>query len=287
MKGLLKLILTAVIAAAIAFTLISYRGSIGGSEMKPSVLARVQQSGILRCGYNTEAPSLMVDPNTKKISGISADIVERMATLLGWKVEWTEQVGWSEMTAGLAADRYDLVCVGKWVFASETRGGAFTMPLFYTAVHAYGRADETRFDDKLSILDDPQYKIATIDGEFNDYAARDKFPHAQRVEMPALTDPGMLILNVTTHKADVVFLAAAQAEDYMKQHPGGLKRLTREPVVVFDTALMFKSGEAALEEALNAALRQMHSDGFIETTLKKYEASPDAYLHLARPYALP
>ncbi len=79
------------------------------------------------------------------------------------------------------------------------------MPIFYTAVDAYGRANETRFDSKLSNLNAPEFSIATIDGEFNDYTAKDKFPRAQRVELPALTDPGMLILNVLTHKADVIF----------------------------------------------------------------------------------
>jgi polar amino acid transport system substrate-binding protein len=273
------------IAAFISFAvLVSHPSSSTSSE---SVFERVQRTGVLRCGYNLEPPSLAVNPNTGKLYGISADIVEHAAGLLGWKVEWTEQVGWSELTAGLLANRYDLVCVGNWVYATETRGSEFTMPIFFTAVHAYGRADETRFDDALSNLNSSHYKIATVDGEFNDYTAREKFPNAGRVELPALTDPATLIMNITTRKADVVFLAAAEAEDYMRKNPGTLKRLTDKPVVVFDTALRFKTGEAAFAGVLNAALRQMHSDGYIEKTLEKYEASPDAYLRLALPYRLP
>ena len=188
------------------------------------------------------------------------------------------------MVAGLQANRYDLICVGKWIFASETRGADFSMPLFYTAVHAYGRADENRFDDKLGNLNAPEFKIATIDGEFNYYAAKDKFPRAQRLEMPSSTDFGMLILNVTTHKADVVFLAAAEADDYIKLHPNSIKRLTKEPVVVFDTSFMLKNGEPTFAAVLNAALRQLHSDGFIDGALDKWKAKPDAYLRLAKPY---
>lgn len=282
-----KQILLTVVIVAMGLFAFSRFNNIGQPEQHFSVLDRVQKSGVLRCGYNIEEPDLQVDPNTGKIFGIAPDIIERAGQLLGWKVEWTEQVNWSEMTAGLQANRYDLVCVGKWIFASETRGGAFTMPLFYTAVNAYGRADETRFDSTLSNLNSSEFGIATIDGEFNDYTAKDKFPNAKRIELPALTDPGMLILNVTTHKADVVFLAEAQAEEYMAKNPGKIKRLTQKPIVVFDTAFMFKTGESAFADVLNSALRQMHSDGYIDGLLDKYAVAPDAYLRLAKPYELP
>jgi len=202
-------------------------------------------------------------------------------------VEWAEQVGWSEMSADLQANRYDLVCVGKWIFASETRGSAFTMPIYYSAVYAYGRANETRFDNKLSNLNSPEYRIATMDGEFNYYVATDKIPKAKRVELPALTDFGTQILNVTTHKADVVFLAAAEAADYIRKNPGTIKRLTKDPVVVFDTAFMFKNGEPEFAEVLNSTLRQLHSDGFIHASMDRWQAAPDGYLRLAKPYAEP
>jgi ABC-type amino acid transport substrate-binding protein len=283
---MLKQILISTILIIVGLSAYSKIVEPGQAAHRFSVLDRVQKSGILRCGYNIEEPDLQVDPNTGKIFGIAPDVVERMVQLLGWKVEWVEQVGWSEMTAGLQADRYDLICVGKWIFASETRGGAFTMPLFYTAVDAYGRVDETRFDSALSNLNSPDFSIATIDGEFNDYTAKDKFPKAKRVELPALTDPGMLILNVTTRKADVIFLAKAQAEQYMAKNPRQIKQLTKEPVVVFDTSFMFKTGETAFEEVLNSTLRQMHSDGFIDGLLDKYHVAPDAYLRLAKPYQL-
>ncbi len=73
----------------------------------------------------------------------------------------------------------------------------------------------------------------------------------------------------------------------MAKNPGKIKQLTDEPVVVFDTSFMFKTGEAAFEEVLNSALRQMHSDGYIDGLLDKYHVAPDAYLRMATPYQLP
>lgn len=252
-----------------------------------TVFEHVQRTNILRCGYALEVPNLMMDPNTHKIYGVAPDIIERAAEMLGWKVEWAEQVGWGEMVAGLQANRYDLACVGKWIYAPETKGATFTAPLFYSALYAVGRANENRFDDALSNLNSAEFTIGTIDGDVNYYMVRDHFPNARRVEMPATTDAGQLILNLTTKKTDVIFMAAGEADDYMKKHPGEIKRLTSKPVTVFDTAFMLKAGEDSLAGVLNAAIRQMQSEGFINGVLDQYNTAPDAYLRLAKPYQLP
>ncbi len=113
-----QILITVVIVLAGLFVYSKFNGS-PLTRQQANVFDRVQKSGVLRCGYNIEEPDLEIDPNTGKVFGVAVDIIERMAQLLGWKVEWSEQVGWSEMTAGLQADRYDLICVGKWVFASR------------------------------------------------------------------------------------------------------------------------------------------------------------------------
>jgi polar amino acid transport system substrate-binding protein len=282
-----QILLPVVVATLIGVAFGAFLPRASQTTTHETVLEHVQKTGILRCGYALEVPNLMMDVNTHKIYGVAPDIIERAAEMLSWKVEWTEQVGWGEMVAGLQANRYDLACVGKWIYAPETKGAAFTAPLFYSAVYAVGRADETRFDDNLFNLNSPDFTIGTIDGDVNYYMVRDRFPNVHRVEAPALTDIGRLILDLTTKKVDVIFMAAGEADDYMKKHPGEIKRLTSKPVTVFDTAFMLKAGEDSLAGVLNAAIRQMQSEGFINGVLDKYNTAPDAYLRLAKPYQLP
>ncbi|HEU0117367.1 MAG TPA: transporter substrate-binding domain-containing protein [Alphaproteobacteria bacterium] len=282
-----QLLLPVILATIIGIAFGAYTARNTHTAAQETVLEHVQKTGVLRCGYALEVPNLMVDPNTKKVYGVAPDIIERAAEMLGWKVEWTEQVGWSDMPAGLQAGRYDIACVGKWIYAPETKGAEFTMPLFYSAMYAYGRADETRIDEKLGNLNSADFAIATIDGDVNYYMVRDRFSNTRRVEMPAMTDAGQLILNLTTKKVDVIFMAAGEGDDYIKKHPGEIKRLTSKPVTVFDTAFMIKTGESGLAGVLNATIRQMQSDGFINQVLDKYNTSPDAYLRLAKPYQLP
>jgi ABC-type amino acid transport substrate-binding protein len=75
--------------------------------------------------------------------------------------------------------------------------------------------------------------------------------------------------------------------DYMKKHPDTLKQITVKPIAVFDTAFMYKAGEAAFSGTINAALRELHASGFIDGVLGKYGVTPDVSLRLANPYRLP
>lgn len=281
-----NIILSALIAALVSFAVVSFSPQAADTKVE-TVYDRVMRTKTLRCGYNLEPPMLSLDANTGKIQGATADIVERMGNLLGLKVEWAERVGWTEMKEGLLANRYDLACNGKWIFASQTQGAQFTQALYFTPVFAYGRMDESRLDDSLSQLNDPKFTVTSQDGEVNYFIARDVFPKAKRVELPALTDPSQLIQNVLSKKADVTFLPAYLANDYMAKKPGEIKQLTSKPVAVFDTALMFKAGEAAFAGTLESALRELQSSGFIDGTLRKHGVSPATALRAADPYKLP
>ncbi|TAH35906.1 MAG: transporter substrate-binding domain-containing protein [Alphaproteobacteria bacterium] len=276
-----NIVVSALIALIVSLFAVHF--SKQSAEVKETVLERIERTKTLRCGYNIEPPMNMVDANTGKVYGAIPDIVEKIAEYMNWKVEWTEQVPWSDLVVGLQANRYDLACVGKWVFIPQVRGGQFSQPLYFAKVHGYGRADESRFDDTLSTLNDPKFTIASIDGEINYYISRNKFPKAKRLEMPGIANPGELQLSVINNKADVTFLAKFSADDYIKTNPGKIKQLTKQPVAFFDTALMFKGGEAAFGGALDAALRQMHGDGFIAATLDKWKVPADSIARVKLP----
>ncbi len=256
-------------------------------EKGQSVYDRVMRTGKIRCGYNTEPPMIEIDPNTGKVYGATVDIVERIGELLFLEIEWTEQVGWGDMGTGLQSNRYDLICNGKWVFGPQARGGQFTPALYYTAVHAYGRANEERFDRDLTNLNSQDYVITSMDGEINFYIGRDKFPKAKKLEYPTMTSNAELILSVLHKKEDVTFMAAFLGNDYMRKNPDKIKQLTQDPVWIFDTALMFKAGESAFAGILDAAIRELHSSDYINETLDKYNVSPQETLRVRKSYESP
>ncbi|MCB1556386.1 MAG: transporter substrate-binding domain-containing protein [Alphaproteobacteria bacterium] len=289
MKQFLTLSITCVLSAVVAWGVVGTRIDKSGAvtvkeDKKESVYDRVVRTDKIRCGYALEYPALDITPNSGQLSGIFYDLTQRIGDLLDFEIVWAEEAGWSDLSTGLENNRYDLACIGKWIYAPQTKGAIFTMPTYFSAVHAYTRVEEGGVKPDLSNLDSSDFTIATIDGELNYYLAQDHFPHAKTIELPALTDPGLLIQNILTNKADVVFLAAGIAERFMKENPGKIKQLSEKPVAVFDTAYMVKSGEEEFVNVLNAALRQLHSDGYIRSLIKKHEGEA-AYKPLRQQYS--
>src|SRR2546430_1529683 len=59
----------------------------------PSAYDRVIKSGTIRAAYLDYPPAFRKDAKTGKASGIFVDTLEQVASNLGLKVEWTEEVG--------------------------------------------------------------------------------------------------------------------------------------------------------------------------------------------------
>jgi ABC-type amino acid transport substrate-binding protein len=114
------------------------------------------------------------------VNGIVADAVETVAKAAGLKVEWTEEVGFGAMIEGLRANRYDVVPCAIWPTAARAREADFSTVLFYSGVSAYVRPNDARFSNKdYTVIDSPQVRIATVDGELAETIAKQDFPKAQ------------------------------------------------------------------------------------------------------------
>src|SRR5580704_1928032 len=114
---------------------------------------RVLRTGEIRCAYEPYAPALSKDPNTGQLSGIFYDVVEEIGRRLNLKINWVEEVGYGVIPEGFVTDRYDAFCNTVFPTAERSRGGAFTIPIFYSSVDVFVRADDHRFDNDLSKLD--------------------------------------------------------------------------------------------------------------------------------------
>jgi len=268
--------------------LLSFRPAPDGEPHTRPLYSQIRDSGTIRAAYAVGAPLFTIDPNTQHKSGIFYDIVTTAAAKLGLKVNWNEQVGYGEMIQGLNAGRYDIVGSGVWINADRGKDADFTIPVYYDAVYPYARPTDTRFDKNISILNSPDHVISTMDGELGAAIAKADFPKARTLSLPQTSDFTQLILNVTTGKADVVFLAASAARAYQSVHPDQIKVVNAAtPVRIFGDAIMLPQGQYTLREALNIALTEMLNDGEIDAILQKYETVPGSFLRVAPPYQIP
>lgn len=281
MKSLWIRVVSVVLLMAAAFP------ALAQEQNKESVYARVMRTNTLRCGYILYPAEVMQDPNTGALSGLVVETVSEIGKQLGWKIDWAVPVGHADMFEGFKTGKYDALCSGLWKNPNWAKQALFTRPIDYGIFYAYVRADDTRFDQGLTAINDPSIKIAVVDGEYGQFVARDTYPNAQTMQLPQLTDMSMILESVATSKADVAFLAKAHAAAYIKNNPGKLKVIDRWPVRVMPApVVVLPSGEHDLHEIVDAAVEYLLNNGTIEQILRKYDPELGSYNLIAKPYEI-
>lgn len=269
----------------IIFTLVFMIAESCMAEQKETAYERVMKEGVLRCAYFVVPPEFNKDPNTGTLSGIGYEVTESVAKTIGIKVNWVEEVGFSEMIAGLEAGRYDAVCSSVFNLTSFAKGADFTNPFMYTPVGIFVRADDNRFDQDRSKINMPEVRISAIDGETSAQIANFNFPKAQQISMPQNTNIAMLLENVTSGKADVAFTYNANFLRYNKNNPGKLKSIHEQnPIRAFGNTIMIPKGEEKLKALLNTALSEVVNSGLVDEIIDRNEDFSGAYYHVEKPY---
>jgi polar amino acid transport system substrate-binding protein len=241
----------------------------------------------IRVGYFPHpSEDLIKDPNTGKLSGIFHDAIEQMGQDLGCKIDWVQEVTFATMIEGLNTGKYDIVPV-VWPNAQRAKSVDFTIPIYYSAMGAYVRTDDDRFDN-VRALNDPSMTIVDIDGEAGAYVAKTQFPSAKTYSLPQGSEIPLELLNVTTGKADATLVPTADAAEFIDHNPHSVKSISANyPVAIFPVTLMVPKNQEAFKSMLNTALEGLINNGTIDTLIKKYEKHPGDIYPIAKPYAMP
>lgn len=248
---------------------------------------RVLRTGIIRCGYAEWPPNVFVkDPQTGKVSGVLADIAEAIAAKLKMKIEWTEETGWGSFIESLQSQRIDVMCAGIWRNGERGRYVGFNLPMFYSGDYPYVALDDHRFDKDLSLINQPNIRISTMDGEMSDVIAKEHFPKATEVSVPQLGQITDVLMNVVNHKADITFANANTANDFIKANPNKLRLAQDQPFQVSPTSFAVDIKEVQLRDMIDSAIAELHNQGAIENILSKYNADPKEFLRVAKPYEM-
>jgi ABC-type amino acid transport substrate-binding protein len=259
----------------------------GASVRTQSSLEEIKKRGFIRCGYVSNPPACIINPNTKELSGIFVEAIEKVAQSMGVGVKWTEEVAFGSMIEGIKTGRYDVVPCGIWPTGARSLHADFSIPLYYSGVGIYVRADDDRFGGNLKAMNSPDVTIATIDGEMAQAIARTDFPKAKTVGLPQLSDISTMLLNVKNKKADVAFVELYFAYEFLRNNPGSLKNIApQRPVRIFPNTVLLKQGDYEFKSALNASLEELVNLGILDGLLNKYEPVPGTFYRLNLPYRL-
>jgi len=284
----LKVVGIMVLSTMVSFATVKF-SEITPSAIKKSVYDRVVSSGTIKACYVITPPSLIKDPNNGQLSGISFDVLEQAAKNLGLKLSWDYEVGWGEMIEALNTDKCDIIGSALWGNSNRGKSADFTIPLFYSAINAYVRADDYRFDGNLKIANDGKYTLATIDGTTPQLIATRQFPDAKTLELPQNSDASLLLVNVTSGKADMTFVEASTARLYDKNNPNKLRAVANvKPVAIYEDIMLVKKGEYELKTTIDGALKELLYGGYVDDIIDRYEEKyPGGFYRIGTPYIVP
>ncbi len=252
-----------------------------------SVYERVLKSGIIHACYVVYPPASIKDPNTGKMTGVFVETLNKAAENMDLKVDWNAEVGWGELIEALNSNRCDIIGSPAWGTSARARGAEFSQPLYYSAINAYVRLNDNRFNTNVNIANNKLYKIATVDGEASEVVASRQFPNAQTLQLPQSTDVSQMLLDVADGKADMAFLEPTIANQYMKNNPGRIK-LVGKPLVTYGNHMLIKKGEFEFKSMIDNSISELINNGYVESLISSYEKDyPGIFYRLAVPYMMP
>lgn len=271
----------------IVFLLFKIQNNNVAVEKSETVYSEVTKSGKIRVGYISYPPSFIKDPNTGEFSGIFNDVLEEVAKKLSLELDYVEELGWGTMIESINSGRIDLIATGIWPTTERGKHVDFVNPLYFSAVKAYVRIDDNRFDGDLSKINDSNIKISLIDGEMTSVIANMDYPKANQLSLTQMNDLSQVLLNVATKKADVTFAEPAVALEYMSKNPNSIKEVENVlPVRIFPNAMIVGKGEVEFLSTLNISINELINNGFVDKIIEKYEKYPDSFQRLSLPFSI-
>lgn len=255
-----------------------------GAREKESVFDRVIRTGTIRCGYFSWYPAIIKDPNTGEMKGIFYDFMQEVGKILSLKVEFTEEIGLSDYPVALENGRIDAMCGANWLIAQRARVIDFVAPLYYLPLYGFSREGDTRFDQDVFLLNDPQYKMAVLEGGATETIRRMLFPDAIPVELPQLVSPSELFVTLSLGKADAIIYDMFTFGDFEKHNPGKVRRISDAPLKAYPNILAIKRGEDEFKSMLTHAYTDLLLSGTLDRIIDRHEVYKGAIMRVALPY---
>ena len=241
----------------------------------------------IEVGYISYPPGFIVDPNSKEKSGIFNDVLKEIAKRNNLTIDYKEEVTWATMIESLKTDRVDLIANPVWATKERKENADFSVPVYFSPIGIYVRADDNRFDSDKEKINNSAVKIAAVDGEINELIAKADFPKAELIAFPNNIDVAQLFLEIQSKKKEVTFAEPMFAYDYMQKNPGKIKNIgEKSPIRNYPNCFMFKKGATKMSDFLNSEIQKLIKDGTIDKIIAKYEPFKGAIIRVGDPLAV-
>lgn len=180
-----------------------------------SRLATILARGVLRVGTTGDVnPLSFRDVTSNTLKGYDIDALTRLAEDLGVAVEWVA-TEWGTITAGIAADRYDIFS-GASLSVARARVAAFTVPINDVGTVPLSlRANAAKYSS-WEAINTAGTKVSILLGTTFDEQARRHFPNATIL---GVQPPATGWQEVLAGRADVTITSNIEAAGLVQRYP--------------------------------------------------------------------
>ncbi|WTW95301.1 glutamate ABC transporter substrate-binding protein [Streptomycetaceae bacterium NBC_01309] len=229
----------------------------GGFQDSP-VLAAAQARGHLVVGTKGDAPGLSFkDPATGEYTGFEIDLVEEVASNLGFDPDATEyrDIGSAEREAALTRGDIDLYIGTYSITALRKQTVGFAGPYYTAGLTTLVRDGEATIQGLDNTLDGRT--VCTVTGSTPFQVLQSNHPQAQTTGRPSYAQ---CVDDLQASRVDAVVTDDAILRGYAAQRPSELK-VVGNPVGVEKYGIGLDHDDAALRAAVNDALEEAVQDG--------------------------
>ncbi len=221
----------------------------------------------LKVGSDTTYPPFeFVDKKTNQIVGYDVDMVNDACKLLNCKATFVT-TGFDTIFVALSQKQFDLVASGTTINDERKKTVDFSDPYLHYEEVLLVRADESRISGAAD-LKTGKYIVGVQTGTSNEETAKTLVPDEQK-QLKRFDDFSQAIAALIGKDVDVVEIDKPAADGFMAQNPGKLK-VVGKGIVGNDLGIAFQKGDKTLEDAFNAALKVLQSNGTMDSIYKKW-----------------
>jgi ABC-type amino acid transport substrate-binding protein len=236
----------------------------------PGLLQQIEAKHRIDAGYGVYPPYTQEDPNTRKVSGFSVDVVEAIGVELGVPVVW-HRLNWNTMAADLKRGEFDLIADPIFQTIPRAREFEFTEPysVFADGI-AVVRVGDRRFM-KYSDIDRKGIVVAVGQGWASETIARNSLKAATIKSVQTTTDLLQVFNEVTSGRADVALSDVADATRFVKEHPAEVQAMfLADPPARIPAGFALRPGDLSGAAFLDASLRYLGAVGSLRKLADKY-----------------
>jgi ABC-type amino acid transport substrate-binding protein len=239
-----------------------------------SILDKWTRTKKARLGVDLSFPPLQfIDPKTKKPSGFMVEVTELMMKDLGVTPEYV-QTPFSQLFAGLAAGKFDMVGIAATILPSRALQGWFaSVPVFYESNVVLVK--KTSSAHNLEALSNA--KFAVLQGSSQQASGSVIFPKAS---FKALASESDAATEVSVGRADAAIFSEFSAGSILDKNPN-LRTLGGPPLFVDANTYFMPEGDEKLSHWVTNWLLYQASHQTMAGLWKKWVVPPSEKYHLS------